>query len=259
MACCVGCSGERMGNVISEQMARFLQSILLGGVLGLWYDLLRPLRRLGGRIWGGVLDVLVSTVSVFCVFFFTMAGDGELRLFVLLGVAGGVVLFFCLLSQPLRPIWDLWFRVFMLPVGIVKKFFEKLWKICKKLFSFWKSWFTIIQNTMSGSVHRAGKGETDMANGQATTKKRPSSRLTAVLLLVMMLGIGAQLYNMYGQLRQARQEEQVYAQRLAQLQETNQQLAEDIANSGDADLIEEIARNDLGMATADEKIFRIGK
>ena len=112
---------------------------------------------------------------------------------------------------------------------------------------------------MSGSVHRAGKGETDMANGQATTKKRPSSRLTAVLLLVMMLGIGAQLYNMYGQLRQARQEEQVYAQRLAQLQETNQQLAEDIANSGDADLIEEIARNDLGMATADEKIFRIGK
>ena len=98
-----------------------------------------------------------------------------------------------------------------------------------------------------------------MANGQATTKKRPSNRLTAVLLLIMMLGIGAQLYNMYGQLKLARQEEQVYTQRLEQLKETNQQLAEDIANSGDADLIEEIARNDLGMATADEKIFRIGK
>jgi len=248
-----------MGNVISEQMAQFLQSILLGGVLGLGYDLLRPLRRLGGRLWGGILDTLVSMASVACIFFFTMAGDGELRLFVLMGAAGGAVLFFCLLSQPLRPVWELWFRVLTLPVGLAWKILKKLWKICKKLFSFWKSWFTIICTTMRNKAGRAGEGDEGMANAQAKTKKRPSSRLTAVLLLIMMLGIGVQLYNMYGQLQQAQQEEQVYAQRLAQLQQTNQQLAEDIANSGDADLIEEIARNDLGMAAADEKIFRVGK
>ena len=245
--------------MISQQMAQFLQSILLGGVLGLVYDLLRPLRGLGGRIWGGILDALVSAASVACVFFFTMVGDGELRLFVLMGAAGGAVLFFCLLSRPLRPVWDLWFRVLTLPVRLAGKILKKLWKIFKKLFSFWKSWFTIIFTTMRTGAVRADEGDADMANGKATTKKRPSSRLTAVLLLIMMLGIGVQLYNMYGQLQQARQEEQVYAQRLAQLQQTNQQLAEDIANSGDRDLIEDIARNDLGMAAADEKIFRVGK
>ena len=44
------------GYIISEQLAMFLRSIALGGALGLVYDLLRTLRRLGGRLWGGVLD-----------------------------------------------------------------------------------------------------------------------------------------------------------------------------------------------------------
>ena len=36
-----------LGNYISEQLAMFLRAILLGGTLGLIYDLLRTLRRLG--------------------------------------------------------------------------------------------------------------------------------------------------------------------------------------------------------------------
>ena len=47
-----------MGNIISEQLMLFLRSVLLGGVLGLLYDLLRPFRRLGGQLWGGLLDAL---------------------------------------------------------------------------------------------------------------------------------------------------------------------------------------------------------
>ena len=45
-------------------------------------------------------------------------------------------------------------------------------------------------------------------------------------------------------------------ERLADLQETNERLAEDIANSKDPELIEEVAREDLGMAVPGEKIFR---
>ena len=90
-----------MGNIISEQLMLFLRSVLLGGVLGLLYDLLRPFRRLGGQLWGGLLDALYGLTTVSAVFLFVMAGDGELRVFILMGALGGGVLFFCLLSQPM--------------------------------------------------------------------------------------------------------------------------------------------------------------
>ena len=88
------------------------------------------------------------------------------------------------------------------------------------------------------------------------TKKRPSGKLTAIILLALFLGIGIQFLNMYGKLQEAKAEEAVYAAQLADLRETNQRLAEDIANSQDPELIEKVAREDLGMARADEKIMR---
>lgn len=240
-----------MGNHIPEQLALFFRSILLGGGFALVYDLVRPLRLLGGRKWGCLLDSLVSAGAVVSVFFFIMNGDGELRLFILLGAVGGAVLFFSLLSAPLRPIWAFWTEVFLLPVGIVENFLKKLKQICKKLFSFWKTWFTII--TKSGQ-----EGDGEVAAQAKTKKKRPSSKLTALILLVLILGIGVQLYNMYGQLQAARAEEGVYATRLEALTAENQRLAQDIANSDDPELIEDIARNDLGMGVSGEKVFRFG-
>ena len=79
------------------------------------------------------------------------------------------------------------------------------------------------------------------ANSQ-TKKKRPSGKLTALILLVLLVGVGVQLYNMYGQLQIARAEEAYYAQQLSTLQEENQRLSQDIANSDDLDLIEDIAQ-----------------
>ena len=89
-------------------------------------------------------------------------------------------------------------------------------------------------------------------------KKRVSGKLTGLILVVLLFGAAVQLYYMYGQLQAAQEEEAVYAQRLSELQETNAQLAEDIANSDDPELIEDIARDDLGMAAPGEKIFRYG-
>lgn len=98
-----------------------------------------------------------------------------------------------------------------------------------------------------------------MARKPKSERKRPSSRLTALLLVVLLLGFGVQLYSMYGQLRSAQAEQEIYAQRLAALQETNQRLERDIAHSGDPALIEDIARNQLGMAKTNEKIFNFGQ
>lgn len=247
-----------LGIVISQQLGLFLRSILLGGVLGLVYDLLRPWRHLGGRVWGGALDVLYSLSAGGSIFFFVMAGDGELRLFILVGILGGGVLFFCLLSRPLRPVWTFWFGVVAAPVRLLRKILKKTGKLCKKVFSFCINWFTITYTKRWGHPAPPAEGEESMAKAQKTEKKRPSSRLTALLLLVLLIGFGVQLYNMYGQLQAAQAEQEVYAQRLASLQETNERLERDIANSDDTELIEDIARNQLGMAKTNEKIFYFG-
>ena len=97
-----------------------------------------------------------------------------------------------------------------------------------------------------------------MAKATKTEKKRPSSRLTALILAVLLLGIGIQLGGMVDQIRTAEAEEAVYAQRLAELQETNARLAAEIENSDDPALVEDIARNELGMTAPGEKVFRFG-
>lgn len=140
-----------MRNYIPEQLAMFLWSVLLGGVLALVYDLFRTvrgelLRRPGpaSAALSGALDALYCLLAAASVFFLFMAGDGELRIFILLGVLGGAVLFFCLLSQLLRPLWGFWLGIFLTPLWVLHRFLKKLHQICKKLFSFLKTWFTII-------------------------------------------------------------------------------------------------------------------
>lgn len=132
-----------MGNYVSEQMLMFLRSILLGGTLGLVYDLLGALRKLGGRVWGGVLDAVYCVTAVSALFLFTMAGGGELRVFVLMGALGGAVLFFCLLSRPLRPLWDFWLKILLAPVRLLWGALKKSGRICKKGFSFLRKWLTM--------------------------------------------------------------------------------------------------------------------
>lgn len=95
-----------------------------------------------------------------------------------------------------------------------------------------------------------------MARKLSKLKTRRSSKATLTLLLVLIVMMGVMLRQMNTQLADAHYEQEVYAQRLAQLQEQNARLAEDIANRENPDLIGDIARNDLGMAQPGEKIFR---
>lgn len=107
---------------------------------------------------------------------------------------------------------------------------------------------------MCGPAGRGGR--TALAgNGEKNTQKRPSGKLTGLILAVLLLGIGVQVYHLNGQLEIARAEQAVYEARRDELLAANQQLAEDIANSTDPELIEEIARNDLGMIGPGEKVF----
>ena len=95
-----------------------------------------------------------------------------------------------------------------------------------------------------------------MARKASKWKIRRSNKFTLLLLAFVIIMMGVMLERMNTQLEHARSEQAVFAQRLALLQEQNAKLAEDIANSDNLELIENIARNDLGMASQGEKIFR---
>ena len=101
-------------------------------------------------------------------------------------------------------------------------------------------------------------------SGKKKTKKppespRPSRKLTILVLAALLIGLGVQISSMFGQLQAAREEEKVYAQQLAELQETNRQLKEDLDNSGSQALMEDIARDQLGMVSPGEKVFHFSK
>ena len=86
-------------------------------------------------------------------------------------------------------------------------------------------------------------------------QKRASGFLTGLLLLVLLLGVGVQLYRMQEKLKTARDEEAALAAQIAQVEQENAQLQEDLDRAGDPELIEEIAREELGMVVRNEKVF----
>ena len=110
-----------MGNMPSQQLALFGQAILLGISMGVLYDLLRPFRLKLPRlttVWDIVYCLAVGAVFLT---FVLERGAGELRGFMMLGAAGGMVLFFCVFSAILTPVWDFWadtlsFLVYLLAV-----------------------------------------------------------------------------------------------------------------------------------------------
>ena len=95
-----------------------------------------------------------------------------------------------------------------------------------------------------------------MARKAKKSRFRPSGKFTLLIVAVLLAIMGFALQNMLVQLRYAEDEKDIYAQQLQQLQEQNAQLKEDIANSNDPALIQDIARNDLGMISAGEKVVR---
>ncbi len=254
-----------MKNYVSEQLILFLRSGGLGLCLGLFYDLVGALRGLGGKIWGGLLDAAFCLTAAVSVIFFVLAGDGELRIFIVLGVVGGAVLYWCLLGGILRPVWTFWLALALLPVGLLVKYLKKGGRTGKKVFSFYRNWVTMkVTSLRARRKPSPQEGEEDMGKSvkKPARKKadtRPRSKLTMLLLAALLIGLGVQIYGMFGKLQEARAEEAIYTQRLNELQEVNEQLREDLENSGNQALIEDIARDQLGMVLPGEKVFHFSK
>lgn len=83
--------------VVAHQTVLFLQACLLGFLLGLFYEIFRILRLMikTGAVAVFVQDILYWSVSALISFLFILAvNSGQLRIFLLLGIVIGMIVYF---------------------------------------------------------------------------------------------------------------------------------------------------------------------
>lgn len=146
---------------------------------GSWYDLLRAVRLRHPRLTAP-LDLLYCQAVGLAVFLFVLRqSDGQLRGFILLGGLGGGVLFFSLLSRPLRPVWDFWmdrwmelFQFLSLPGRFCAAVCKKFAFQAKTLFYFLRKYATIHIEGVWKPLRKGG-----MSHGKARqTRKKEKIR-----------------------------------------------------------------------------------
>ena len=137
---------------VLRQGQAICQALLMGGALGVVYDLMRVVRRrlpLPGL--GGVLDFLFWVLATAALFLFShRAWEGQIRLYgALFCFLGGVAYFWGLSPLILKvgfllaDLLKLIFRILTLPVRVVGALFKRFGKIIKNIFPFKEKWSMI--------------------------------------------------------------------------------------------------------------------
>ena len=130
-----------MGIDLADQVRTFLGAAALGGGLGLVYDVLRVFRRrLRLPLLGGLLDLgfwVLTTAGLFV--YATAVGGGVVRIYMGAALALGAVLYFLLLSPPVRILLGLaadgaalLLRLLLLPADRLRRLGKKIQKIVMK-------------------------------------------------------------------------------------------------------------------------------
>jgi signal transduction histidine kinase len=137
---------------IGTQGLQALISFLCGPVLGLLYDLLAAVRtRLRFEAFTYVFDLLYCLTAACLLFLLgSVAGYGELRLFMPLIMGLGAVFYFTLLRQPGRLVSRFLIAVIvillnciLLPLRVIMIIAKKIYIFLKKIFSYLQKWFKI--------------------------------------------------------------------------------------------------------------------
>ena len=99
--------------------------------------------------------------------------------------------------------------------------------------------------------------EADRVAKAAKQKKHRarSSFLTKLLVLLLVGGIGWQLFSLQGQVRAAQAEKAALAEEVQEKQLENDALSADIAQGGTQEKMEGIARQELGLVYPGERVF----
>jgi len=86
--------------------------------------------------------------------------------------------------------------------------------------------------------------------------KLPRSKLiTRIIVFALIIYAGISLITLWGRIEAVREEERALRRAVAELEIANAQLEYNIGNYNESDVIEEIARLDLGLVRDDEIVF----
>ena len=142
-----------MENHVLEQLALLARSALLGTAGAALYDMLRSirLRRRRDRLITHLLDGLYVVALLLAMGAFVLRlGDGELRLYMLLGTLLGAAAYYLLPAAALRPLWDFWvdvaaqtLRLLWMPVAFCLRLMKKFQQRAKKHFLFLRKYAKI--------------------------------------------------------------------------------------------------------------------
>ena len=259
-----------MENYVAAQLQQLGAAAALGAAAGLVYDVLRSARLLDRRdrrlthLLDGVFAALLGAGLLWLAL---VVGEGELRLYMVTGMLLGGVVWFCLLSPLLRPVWDFWVtalvktgRLLWSPFALLGRLIKKCAAAVKKYFSFWQKCVTMrVDEWKSRSTQeKPPRQKGGRAMARATTHKKTKKRTSTLLMLVvavLVVTLGVQIVRVYGQLKTAQQEESVLSQQLTQQQQENDALRSDLAKKDDESFIKALARDLLGLAEEGERIF----
>ncbi len=88
-----------------------------------------------------------------------------------------------------------------------------------------------------------------------TQRKTRVGVFTKLLILVLLLALGWQLYRLRDQVQEAQAQKAALNDQVQQQQQTNDALKSDIADGGSQEKMEEIARDQLGLVAPGDKVF----
>ena len=86
-------------------------------------------------------------------------------------------------------------------------------------------------------------------------KTKKAGLLTKIVVLALLIYLATSLLNLQGQIASAQAERDDLSREVAAQTQANADLADDVENSGDPERIQDIARDRLGLAAPDERIF----
>ena len=136
---------------------RFGIACLLGGMLGVLYSFLRPLRPKGTTLADGIF--LLALFYAWLQLGFRVC-QGDLRMGYTAGLFLGILLWEMTAGKWLRPLffgfWGAVDRVIQWLFRPVKKFFLKNRQKAKNVFASWKKWVTMIKNNRRNMRRTSG-------------------------------------------------------------------------------------------------------
>ena len=78
---------------------------------------------------------------------------------------------------------------------------------------------------------------------------------TKIIVLILLVYMAVSLLTLREQITEAQAQEAELSNQVAELEQKNESLENDIARKDDPDMLEEIAREKLGLVAPGEKIF----